>query len=224
MTLTVDNDTYHGSGQTEVGQDLFQSVLFGINNLTSGLHDITITNKALANGTQTYFDVDFVMWEGSLPDNSNPLSVTSTNATGFEYLPNDSIWTPNDESNSYSEKVYSTDQSSSEVRLNFTGQSFAIYGSLDKTHGNFSCSIDGMSLGIFSGNYPTNVERQLVCFRDGLDNNTHVLTVENHPISNRKARLSIDYVEIHGNHAYVHIHLFVLGHVRLTSGSFPLVL
>jgi hypothetical protein len=93
---------------------------------------------------------------------------------------------------------YYTQSSSAAFRFNFTGQSIALYGYLDTNHGNFSCSIDGVSRGIYSGYYPSKAFQQLICFGDNLDDGYHILHVTNLPLSTDDAWFSIDYAEVWG--------------------------
>lgn len=214
--MPVDNVTiFHGNGSTAIGQDAFQQLLGGEGNLTDGFHTITITNKGSTNGTGAiaYIDIDYMIWESSLPSNSD-VQILTSRTPEFEYLPNTGgIWLPYSDPNGYDGVIYSTQSSEAEFRLNFTGQSVALYGYLDSNHGNFSCNIDGISQGLASGSYPNPLYQQLICFADSLDNNTHVLTVKNIPTSTTNNWLSIDYAEIRGSHPYVHpgpsfLHLF----------------
>lgn len=163
----MDNLTYSGTGQTDVGWDVFQQLLFGTSNLTSGPHDITITNKGFSNGTVAYLDIDYVVWESDLQD-SGLKTVTYLDYPGFKYLPNDTSWWQSDDNTSSVGKLTWTDQPGAQLKLNFTGQSLALYGALEYDIGNFSCTIDGISQGAVSGSYNNNqTAQQLLCFQDG---------------------------------------------------------
>lgn len=205
-------DTYatSGTGQTDIGNDAFQQLTFGIANLTSGLHEITITNKGFSNGTSAYFDVDYVVWESSLPDQWNAQIFTTLANGTFEYLPTNASWGSGADPKSYSKWSYWTEVNDAKLRLNFTGQSIALYGSVDTNHGNFTCSIDGISRGSVSGTYPSQIEQQLLCFGDNLNNHKHVLVVENQPVSTGKVWLDIDYACVYGSHPCVDSNPFVI--------------
>lgn len=197
----MDTDTFQLNGNTPIGQDVFQTPLFSSGNLSSGPHEITITNQG-SHGGLTYFDIDFIIWEGSLPDNS--ISKTFTNRdTQFEYLPGLNWWSWGQDNNSYDGTLYFTQSSSAAFRFNFTGESIALYGYLDTNHGNFSCSIDGISRGDYSGYYPSKAYQQLVCFSDGLDDGDHILHVTNLPLSANNGWFSIDYAEVWGTNPCV---------------------
>jgi hypothetical protein len=201
----VDTDPFEFNGNTPVGQDVFQVPLFssGISgNLSSGPHEITITNAGGPNGN--YFDIDFIIWEGELPDDSKSKTF-GNNGTEFEFLPhsNSTWWGSGLNKNSYDGTLYWTQSSSAAFRFNFTGQSVALYGYLDTNHGNFSCSIDGVSRGLYSGYYPTQMFHQLVCFGDNLDDGDHILHVTNLPLSTDDGWFSVDYAEVRGTNLYV---------------------
>lgn len=198
----MDTNPFEFNGNTPVGQDEFQVPLFssGISgNLSSGPHEITITNDG-PNGT--YLDIDFIIWEGELPDDSKSKSF-GNNGTRFEFLPDNSRWGSGPDPHSYDGTLYWTEFSSGAFRFNFTGQSVALYAYLDADHGNFSCSIDGVSRGFYSGYYYKRLFQQLMCFGDNLDDGDHVLSVTNHPLSTDIGWFSVDYVEVWGTDLYV---------------------
>ncbi len=89
------------TGTRTAGQDVFQTPLFSSGNLSSGPHEITITNRvANGNGASDFFDIDFATWEGSLPDGSTSKTFTSRD-TQFEHLPGPNWWSWGDDSKSY---------------------------------------------------------------------------------------------------------------------------
>ena len=192
----MDTDTFELNGNAPAGQDVFQIPLFSSGNLSSGPHEITITNHG-PNGASDFFDIDFVTWESSLPDGSTSKTFTSRDKQ-FEYLPGPNWWSWGNDPKSYDGILYYTQSSSAAFRFNFTGQSIALYGYLDTNHGNFSCSIDGVGRGIYTGYYPSKEYQQLICFGDNLDHGDHVLHVTNLPVSTDDAWFSIDYAEVWG--------------------------
>jgi hypothetical protein len=215
----VDTDSFEFNGNTPVGQDVFQTPLFSSGNLSNGPHEITITNQG-ANGGPAYFDINFIIWEGGLPDNSKTKTFTNRDAQ-FEYLPGPDWWSWGNDNNSYDGILYYTQSSSAAFRFNFTGESIALYGYLDANHGNFSCSIDGVSRGVYSGSYSTRVYQQLICFGDSLDDGDHILHVTNLPLSTNNGWFSIDYAQVWGTNPYVCLfatNLAVLMYVCPPSG------
>ena len=181
-------------------QDMFQTLLFGSGNLSSGPHEITITNKGV--GDKHNFDVDFIVWEGALPENSKSKAFNNRDRE-FEFLPGPGWWSWGYDNNSYSGILYWTQSNSAAFRFNFTGQSIALYGYLDANHGNYTCSLDGVSRGVYTGYYAAKVYHQLICFGDNLDDGDHVLHITNLPLSTNDAWFSIDYAEVKGTNPYV---------------------
>jgi hypothetical protein len=186
------------TGTRTAGQDVFQTPLFSSGNLSSGPHEITITNRvANGNGASDFFDIDFATWEGSLPDGSTSKTFTSRD-TQFEHLPGPNWWSWGDDSKSYDGILDYAQSSSAAFRTSGSTSpaNIALYGYLDINHGNFSCSIDGVSRGIFTGYYPSKAYQQLICFGDNLDEGYHILHVTNLPVSTDDAWF--DYAEVWG--------------------------
>lgn len=207
----MDTDSFEFSGLS-AEQDVFQTLLFGSGNLTNGPHQMTITNKGV--GDKHNFDVDYMVWEGALPENSKSKTFNNRDRQ-FEYLPGPRWWTWGYENNSYSGILYYTQSNSAAFRFNFTGQSIALYGYLDANHGNFTCSVGGVSRGVYSGFYPYKAFHQLICFGDNLDDGDHVLHITNLPLSTNDGWFSVDYAEVKGTNPYVC--LFFSNLVILTS-------
>lgn len=203
----MDTQNFTGTGQVEAGQDAFQELLFGIENLTTDeTHNVTITNQGFSNGTEGWIAIDYATWEGSLPDHSTQQKF-KYNDVGFEYLPALQYpwWELKADNEAYDGILVWTKYEQSEFRFNFTGQSVALYGNLNDSHENFSCNIDGVDQGISSGHYPDAKPQQLICFGDNLHNGRHVLMVKNIPSSSDDNSLSIDYAEVFGSNVFVYL-------------------
>ncbi|KAF8315836.1 hypothetical protein DL93DRAFT_811791 [Clavulina sp. PMI_390] len=207
--VIVDTSSWSTNSTAAVGQDQFQTLVFGVGNLTNGPHEITITNRGFGNGTAGgSFDVDWIKWEGALPDNSKHQVIRNSNAA-FKYLPGPTWWSYGQDNQSFDGQLYYTQSSSAEFQFNFVGSSIELYGYLDTNHGNFSCSIDGVSRGTYSGYYPKNVYQQLICFGDNLDGGSHTISVQNLPLSANDGWFSIDYARLSGTTVCVRSsHLF----------------
>ncbi|KAF8315839.1 hypothetical protein DL93DRAFT_2194440 [Clavulina sp. PMI_390] len=197
--VVVDGANSSGSGLPDSGQDEFQQLLWGSGDLASGPHQLTLTNMGFSDGTAGYLDIDYIVWEGHLPDGSSVKRFTTDNPA-FEYLPSFSSWAWAPDKNGYSSSQYYTDSTSGEFKFKFTGASVSLAGFLEKNHGNFSCAVDGISYGVASGYYNHMVYQQTLCFIDGLANGEHTLTVKNIPISSYEPWLAIDFVEVGGTH------------------------
>ncbi|KAF8315838.1 hypothetical protein DL93DRAFT_2166436 [Clavulina sp. PMI_390] len=195
--VDLDGASTSGSGQPDGGQDAFQQLLFGSGDLASGPHQLAITNKGFSNSTSGYFDIDYILWEGSLPDGSSVKRFTTDNPA-FEYLPSFSSWAWAPDKNGYSSSQYYTQSLNGEFKFRFTGASVSLAGFLESNHGNFSCAVDNVSYGVASGYYSHMVYQQTLCFVDGLANGEHTLTVKNIPISSYEPWLAIDFVEVGG--------------------------
>lgn len=161
-----------------------------------------MTNLGFSNGDPGYFDLDYIVWEGSLPDQSTEAVFQSRDA-GFEYLPGPDWWSWGYSNVSYSPVLYYTQSTSAAFRFNFTGESVELFGYLDKNHGNFSCEVDGVSRGVYSGYYPSKLYQQVICFGDNLDDGDHILEVKNIPIDTNDGWFSIDYARVRGSDPYV---------------------
>lgn len=194
----MDTDSTYLDGEVPVGGDELQTLIYNATNLTYGLHQLTVVNQGLSNGTAAFLNIDWIDWESQIPSGSSSEIITNRNKS-FELLPGPNWWSYGNDSNGYDGILYYTQFPFAEFRLNFTGQAVALYGYLDTNHGNYTCAVDGVGSGtLLSGKSATKEYGQLICFTDGLDHGPHVLTVHNAPVG-LNTWFSVDYAEIWGN-------------------------
>lgn len=105
------------------------------------------------NGTGTVFDVDYIVWESSLPDNPKIQTFTSQDA-GFEYLRPQLVVIAK---NPRAMMVFNFTQTRDLLHSGYTllGSLWALYGCIDEDYGNFSCTIKGVGRGTNSRVYAT---------------------------------------------------------------------
>ena len=115
----------------------------------------------------------------------------------FTYLPVSTSWgNSEDATTSFNATLTTTTNSSGQARLDFVGETVALFGTLGPNHGNYSCSIDGRKAIIYLGTYPSVTTQQVLCFGGSLGRGNHSLVVSNVPIGTSRDTLSIDYAQI----------------------------
>ncbi|KAF8324768.1 uncharacterized protein EI90DRAFT_3129518 [Cantharellus anzutake] len=211
-SVNLDGDVNAYSGYSPV--DTFQNVLFGQSNLAPGLHALSVIN--LRGGpSDGYFDIDYIVWEATVADNSTSLLVDDSSWFGsdgsvlmFEYLPSQSLWNIGAfDKGSYHDTISSTNtnHARTSIIVPSTADAIAVYGKVGPSHGRYACGINKtlvipmlQTMNGDAGLFSDEAKQQLLCYFLGLgdDSSPTLLTIANNVNS---ATLSIDYVEVWGS-------------------------
>lgn len=199
LVLLVDGGAPWTGNGTAV-PDTFQTLLYGISNLTLGSHTLTLTNKPTDSG-DTWLDVDYVIFADGLPDNT-PTFVAHIEGPGFEHLPDISHWEHAQDNNTFGGSIWRTQSHDGSIKLTFNGEAVALYGRTGSSNAQYICGVDDVN--ITSTSYSVlDADQQILCYANNLKKDVaHTLHVFNQP-NGSKAWLEVDYARMWGENAYV---------------------
>ena len=175
--------------------DVENQIIFSAAHLTHGLHDFRVINAGNANGTNAFFEIDYLLWESQVQDGTATHIIDNTNPS-FTYLPVPAVWDGSASGFNATLTTTTTGSPIGRARLDFVGTTVALYGTLGPSHGHYSCSIDGGKAKVYSGTFPSLITQQVLCFGDSLAPGRHSLMVSNTPMGRSMNALSIDYAQI----------------------------
>lgn len=198
MVLVDNNTTWTGNG-TAV-PDAFQTLLYGISNLTSGSHSLALTNQPT--GTDhTWVDVDYLVFADTLPDNT-PTFFADNEGAGFEYFPDVSHWEAEHDNSAFGGSIWRTQSSAGSLKFTFNGEAVALYGRTGSSNAQYICSVDGVNVTLTSYSLLV-ADQQILCHANNLQKDVqHTFQVFNQP-SDSKVWLEVDFARIWGDNAYV---------------------
>lgn len=191
--------TFDGQAPTNPGSDnVFQTALYSQTNLDSGQHELTLTNAGI-NGTSGYWvDVDFVVYEATLPNNSRSI-LLDNNDSAFGYLPSISSWTSINDSASFQNTLFRTQANDGRAQVTFSGSSaVGLYGRMGTENGGYQCQVDDGPISTLSANWKVEAYQQLFCFAWKLNATTeHTITITNFK-GDTDSWLKVDFVQLYG--------------------------
>jgi hypothetical protein len=198
LQLVDDGAPWTGNG-TAV-PDTFQTLLYGISNLTLGSHTLTLTNKP-TDSNHTWVDIDYVIFADGLPDNT-PTFVADIEGAGFEYFPDISHWERANDNNTFGGSIWRTQSNDGSIKLTFNGEAVALYGRTGSSNAHTSAALM-ISILLPRVILCWTADQQILCYANNLDKDVeHTLHVFNQP-NGSKAWLEVDYARIWGENAYV---------------------
>ncbi|KAF8318029.1 hypothetical protein DL93DRAFT_2055029, partial [Clavulina sp. PMI_390] len=195
-TASVDGNSLTANGYANPDEQ--QQLLFGVSDLPQKAHTFTVVNKGNSDGSNAYFDIDYITLEAEVLNNTTTVVFDDT-APEFSFLPNRTSWSAQEDgSTSFNASLTSTTVSGAQARLNFTGEYVAVYGTLGLSHGKFTCAVDGGTTNLYVGTYSTTLTQQMLCLAGPLGTGSHSIVLSNAPVSNTSAALSIDFAKVWG--------------------------
>ncbi|KAF9462271.1 hypothetical protein BDZ94DRAFT_1166100 [Collybia nuda] len=137
------DDTYYppiSGNATEPGE--FQKSLFFANDLSLGLHHLTLTNQENA-----FVDLDFITWKTSIGSDNEQLYVDTFEDSdpSFVYLPSDSSWTntPNNLGTYLGGSGHATTTPGAVFFYTFNGDGVSLVGPIGPNGAAYTVQVDG---------------------------------------------------------------------------------
>ncbi|KAF8316031.1 hypothetical protein DL93DRAFT_786274 [Clavulina sp. PMI_390] len=181
-TAGVDNTSTTTDGFSKTG--VFQSQLFGSENLSRGSHQLHLANTP--NDTAaTCVDIDWVEINDDDPPSAAGSLVSLPSDQALQVLPSISTW-------QNLNGVWQTNDSLASMKFTFTGGSAVLYGRVDVGNGPYMCSIDNTSNFTYTSYAPQSADSQVMCYAGGLDpTKQHTIQLFNSPnATNQRIQLT----------------------------------
>lgn len=191
----VDSSTPTSSNGLDTSEQ-FSVLLYSATNLSLGDHTIKVVNSPVSSDLN-WLDLDYLIWEGSLPDSSRTVIVDNTNSS-MKYIPDLGDWESEEDVNSFNRTVSRTQSNIGQMELTFFGEAVAVYGRVGSDNGGFMCTVDDGQSSTYTGYSSATAYQQTLCAANNLEKGVeHTISLANMP-SGSEVWLEIDYARIWG--------------------------
>ncbi|KAF9070098.1 hypothetical protein BDP27DRAFT_1447191 [Rhodocollybia butyracea] len=207
--ISVDGQTV--ANESSAGPDIFQQVLGSAYELSNGQHtailtsssDLTIDIDAVYIQTEigesgsVVLSIHDILKYLSVPYSSQlSRSMIDDSNSSFVYS---SGWDVNEKDYFLNNTLHYTSTAGANASISFSGDAFALYGTVSEDHANVSLSIDGKSVNVLAGapTVSTLHTEVLLYYAQGLGSNQHTLTVSADPHSSATPFIDIDALVVY---------------------------
>jgi hypothetical protein len=189
--ISVDGQTV--ANESSAGPDIFQQVLGSAYELSNGQHTAILTSSS-----DLTIDIDAVYIQTEIGESGSQLSRSMIDDSNSSFVYS-SGWDVNEKDYFLNNTLHYTSTAGANASISFSGDAFALYGTVSEDHANVSLSIDGKSVNVLAGapTVSTLHTEVLLYYAQGLGSNQHTLTVSADPHSSATPFIDIDALVVY---------------------------
>ncbi|KAG6811619.1 hypothetical protein H0H92_006583 [Tricholoma furcatifolium] len=195
FVANIDGTNHYGSGNVTSAASSNAAVIFTVNNLDSGIHNVTFTN--LDENSNTY--IDYITWESSIANKTGALDRVIVDDPDPSFKYQEGVWStsPQDLADFHDHTGHTTSTKGAMCNFTFASVSIAIvfdavilYGSVGPDHGLYSVQLDDQPPRSYQGSQSTPAVGVALFFMSHIETGNHTLRI----VNEENAVLDIDFV------------------------------